>query len=288
MSTVAFDFSSLPPPEVIKTFYYETILSKRMEDLRQLLVAGGIDYDIGHLETDILKTVHLADSYREVDLRTAINDSAKANLLAFALRSDLDHLAAFYDTYRLVGETDDEAFRSRIAIEIKGRSPGGSSYWYEAAARRADVRIRSAKVYREKFWPIIHVAILSRENGGIPDQAMIDAVTTEIMRERVRLLNDTLIVEPAVATGTNIEADIWLLPDAAFGILDVLPEVLRQAWLAESEIGFDLEPSWLEARLHVSGVKRVDILNPTAPEIAGPGVAISLGNIKLNYRGRDY
>lgn len=287
MSTIAFDFSSLPPPEVIKTFYYETILAERMDDLRQRLVAAGIDYNVGHLETDILKTVHLADSYREVGLRAAINDAAKANLLAFALRSDLDHLGAFYDVYRLFGETD-EAFRSRLIIEIKGRSPGGSAYWYEAAARRADVRIRSVKVYREAFWPIIHIAVLSRENGGIPDQAMIDAVTAEVMSERVRLLNDTLIVDPAVATGTDVEADIWLLPDAAFGILDSLPEVLRQAWLIESEIGFDLEPSWIESRLHVSGVKRVNILSPTKSEIAPPGVAISLGTIKLNYSGRDY
>lgn len=287
MSTVAFDFSSLPPPEVIKTFYFETILAERMDDLRQRLVASGIDYDVGNLETDILKTVHLADTYREVALRTAINDAAKANLLAFALRSDLDHLGAFYDVYRLEGEVD-EAYRSRLIIEIKGRSPGGSAYWYEAAARRADVRIRSVKVYREAFWPVIHVAVLSREAGGIPDQTMINAVTTEIMSERVRLLNDALIIEPAVATGTNIEADIWLLPDAAFGILDALPEILRQAWLAESEIGFDLEPSWLEARLHVSGVKRVDILSPSASAIAAPGVAISLGTIKLNFKGRDY
>ncbi|MFS2324035.1 baseplate J/gp47 family protein [Brucella sp. H1_1004] len=287
MSTVAFDFSSLPPPEIIKTFYFETILAERMDDLRQRLVASGIDYDVGNLETDILKVVHLADTYREVALRTAINDAAKANLLAFALRSDLDHLGAFYDVYRLEGEVD-EAYRSRLIIEIKGRSPGGSAYWYEAAARRSDVRIRSVKVYREAFWPIIHIAVLSRENGGIPDQTMMDAVTTEVMSERVRLLNDTLIVEPAVATGTNIEADIWLLPDAAFGILDALPEILRQAWLAESEIGFDLELSWIESRLHVSGVKRVDILSPSASEIAAPGVAISLGNIKLNYKGRDY
>lgn len=287
MSTVAFDFSSLPPPEVIKTFYFETILAERMDDLRQRLVAAGIDYDVGHLETDILKTVHLADSYREAGLRAAINDAAKANLLAFALRSDLDHLGAFYDVYRLIGETD-EAFRSRLIIEIKGRSPGGGAYWYEAAARRADVRIRSVKVYREPFWPIIHIAVLSRENGGIPDQTMMDAVTAEVMSERVRLFNDTLLPESAVVTGTYIEADIWLLPDAAFGVLDTLPELLRQTWLAESEIGFDLEPSWIKARLHVSGVKRVDILSPTTSEIAGPGVAISLGNIKLNYRGRDY
>lgn len=285
MST--FDFSTLPAPEVIKTFYYETILSERMNDLRQRLLAAGIDYDIGHLETDILKVVHLADSMREVMLRAAINDAAMANLLAFALGGDLEHLAFFYDVERLEGETD-EALRERTVLEIKARSPGGSEWWYAAAARRADVRIRSVKPYREEFWPIIHIAVLSSENGGIPDQAMLDAVTTEVMRDRVRLLNDTVVIEPAVASGTDIEADIWLLPDAAFGLMDVLPDLLRQAWQTEAAIGFDLEPSWIEARLHVSGVKKVQVRHPSASVIAAPGVALTPGTIKLNYIGRDY
>ncbi|MBB5703606.1 phage-related baseplate assembly protein [Ochrobactrum daejeonense] len=283
----AFDFSTLPPPEVIRTFYFETILDERMTDLRQRLSDAGIDYDVGHLETDILKVVHLADSMREVSLRAAINDAAKANLLAYALRGDLDHLAFFYDVERLEGETDD-ALRDRTVLAIKARSPGGSEWWYAAAAKRADVRIRSVKVYREEFWPIIHIAVLSSENGGIPDQPMLDAVTAEIMSDRVRLLNDTIVIEPAVASGTDIEADIWLLPDAAFGLMDVLPEILRQAWQSESSIGFDLEPSWIEARLHVSGVKRVVVRSPSAPVIASAGVALTPGSIKLNYMGRDY
>ncbi|KAB2752903.1 baseplate J/gp47 family protein [Brucella anthropi] len=285
MST--FDFSTLPPPEVIKTFYYETILSERMTDLRQRLLAAGIDYDVGHLETDILKVVHLGDSMREVTLRSAINDAAMANLLAFALGGDLEHLAFFYDVERLEGETDD-ALRDRTVLAIKARSPGGSEWWYAAAAKRADVRIRSVKPYREKFWPIIHIAVLSNENGGIPDQKMLDAVTTEVMSDRVRLLNDTLIIEPAVATGTDIEADIWLLPDAAFGLMDVLPEILRQAWKSEAAIGFDLEPSWIEARLHVSGVKRVQVRSPLESVIASEGVALTPGSIKLNFMGRDF
>ncbi len=285
MST--FDFSTLPPPEVIKTFYYETILAERMTDLRQRLLAAGIDYDVGHLETDILKVVHLGDSMREVTLRSAINDAAMANLLAFALGGDLEHLAFFYDVERLEGETDD-ALRDRTVLAIKARSPGGSEWWYAAAAKRADVRIRSVKPYREKFWPIIHIAVLSNENGGIPDQKMLDAVTAEVMSDRVRLLNDTLIIEPAVATGTDIEADIWLLPDAAFGLMDILPEILRQAWKSEAAIGFDLEPSWIEARLHVSGVKRVQVRGPLEPVIASEGVALTPGSIKLNFMGRDF
>ncbi|MCH4540202.1 baseplate J/gp47 family protein [Ochrobactrum sp. A-1] len=285
MST--FDFSTLPPPEVIKTFYFETILTERMTDLRQRLLAAGVDYDVGHLETDILKVVHLGDSMREVTLRSAINDAAMANLLAFALGGDLEHLAFFYDVERLEGETDD-ALRDRTVLAIKARSPGGSEWWYAAAAKRADVRIRSVKPYREKFWPIIHIAVLSNENGGIPDQKMLDAVTTEVMSDRVRLLNDTLIIEPAVATGTDIEADIWLLPDAAFGLMDVLPEILRQAWKSEAAIGFDLEPSWIEARLHVSGVKRVQVRSPLEPVIASEGVALTPGSIKLNFMGRDF
>lgn len=287
MSTLAFDLSKLPAPEVIKTFSIEAILEERMEDLRERLLAIGVDYDVGGLETDLFKTVHLADTYREADLRAAINDSAKANLLALAVRSDLEHLAAFYGVERLLGE-DDDGLRNRLLVEIKGRSTGGSSYWYQAAALRADVRIKAVVIYRERLLPVIHVAVLSKENGGIPDRAMLDAVVESVMSDRVRLVNDTIVVEAAVNTTTNVEADIWLLPNASLAIIDALPAALRTAWASESSVGFDLEPSWIESRLHAAGVKKVSCLLPTQTVVADPGVAIALGNIKLNFKGRDY
>ncbi|MEE9923971.1 MAG: baseplate J/gp47 family protein [Brucella anthropi] len=290
---MAMDLTALPPPDVIETLDYETILAQHIETFKQLwTVARQKDptlpaYDVEILETDPVKIVLEATAYMELLLRARINDAARANLIAFALGGDLDQLAAFYDVIRLEGETD-AAFRSRVVLAIQARSPAGGAYWYAAAARRASVRIRDVAVYREEFWPIIHIAILSHDNGGIPDQAMLDAVRAIVTSDEVRPLNDTVIVEAAVSAGTDIEANIWLLPSAPTTVMDSLEPALRKAWNEETGIGFDLIPSWIEARLHLPGVQRVQVLKPAQAVIVPPGTAIALGEIKLNFKGRDY
>ncbi|MDR6431305.1 baseplate J/gp47 family protein [Brucella pseudogrignonensis] len=278
------NLENYPSPNVIEPISFEQILSEMQTELIRLFPA--IEPTLALESALANKLLQVAD-YREMLVRARINDAAKANLLAFALGADLDHLATFYGVERLDTEGDED-FRARLLVEIKGRSTGGSSYWYQAAALRADVRIKAAVVYREALYPVIHIAILSKENGGIPDKAMLDAVTASVMSERVRLVNDTIIVEAAVNASTNVEADIWLLPNSSTAIVEILPDVLRGAWALEASVGFDLEPSWIEARLHVAGVKKVNCLLPVQAVIADPGVAIALGDIKLNFKGYDY
>ncbi|RBO90515.1 baseplate assembly protein [Pseudochrobactrum asaccharolyticum] len=290
---MSLDLSNFPQPEVIETLDYNKIYAEEVEDFkaRWEIVREKYPelppYNVEMLETDPASILLGVDAYRDLMLRGRINSAAKANLVAFATGSDLDHLAAFYGVVRMTGETDD-SFRDRLLIEIKGRSTGGSSYWYAAAARRADVRIKSVVVYRERVLPVIHIAVLSSENGGIPDQAMLDAVKAIVTSDQVRLVNDTIIVEAAVSSPTDIEADIWLLPNTTSAVIEALPGNLREAWANESGVGFDLEPSWVEARLHVPGVKRVRVITPADTVVADSGVAIALGEIKLNFKGYDY
>lgn len=278
------NLDSYPSPDVIETISFEQSLAEMQEELIRLFPT--IEPTLV-LESSLANKLLQVGSYREILLRARINDVAKANLLAFATGSDLEHLAAFYDVVRLGGEGD-EALRSRTVLNIQARSPAGGANWYKAAARRADVRIRDVAVFREEFWPIIHVAILSHENDGIPDAAMLDAVRDIVMSDDVRPLNDTVIVEAAVTSTTEIEANVWLLPSAPLTDLAPLETALRKAWSIETAIGFDLTPSWIEARLHLSGVQRIEMVSPTVPLVAAAGTAIAIGNIKLNYMGRDY
>lgn len=281
-------FDDLPKPEMIETLDAEKIVEETISDFKQRSQAYGVIYDVDRTNYDPALIQHQIGGGREVALRARINDATASNLLAFARGSDLDHLAAFYDVIRLPGELD-EALRERTALAIKARSPGGSAYWYAAAARRADVRIRDVAVYREDFWPIIHISVFSSQNGGIPDQAMLDAVEAEVQSDSVRLLNDTLIVEPAVTQAVSIKAKYWLLPSASSVVSDLrLKEQLRAAWDRETGIGFDLERSWIEAKLHATGVKKIELLEPAASVIAAPGTAIAIDRIELSYEGRDY
>lgn len=278
------DLSSLAAPEAIEAVSDETILAELKADLigRYPEIEPYLQLE-SEPATKLLETA----AYRETVLRARINDVVRSRLLAFAKGGDLEHLAAFYEVVPLPGESED-AFRERIALENKARSTGGPAYWYEAAARRADVRVKSAKVYREALLPVIHIAILSTDNGGIPSPDLLAAVSAVVQADTVRLVNDTVVVEAAASQTTAIAADVWLLPDAGMGVLDRLDPAVRAAWAAESGIGFDLEPSWLRARMHLPGVKRVDILTPAGPVIATDGVALALGAITITYRGIDY
>lgn len=284
---MALDLTSLPPPAVIESLDFEAVVDALIDDVIQRFTAAGVDYDVGNLATDPVKIILEAAAYRETLLRARINDAARANLVVFATKSDLDHLASFYDVVRLPGEEDDP-LRARTILAIQARSPGGSAFWYAAAAKRADVRIRDVAVFREEFLPIIHIAILSGLNGGIPDQAMLDAVTAEVSSDRVRLVNDRLVVEAAVGTVVNIAADVWLLPDTPMSVFDGLEQRLREAWTKETGIGFDLERSWIEARLHAIGVKKVVVKEPTSTVIVPSGTAIAIGSITLTMKGRDF
>lgn len=274
--------TGLPEPEVIESLSYEEIRTAALADFAALYPAYTAE-----LESDPAVKIIEAFCYREMVIRARINDAAKANLIRYATGGNLDDLAGFYDVTRLANETDD-ALRSRAILAIQARSPGGSKFWYKAAALRADSRIRDVAVYREEFLPVIHVAVLSTLNGGIPDQAMLDAVESEVTSDDTRLINDSsIIVEAAVASTVDIEADVWLLPSAPQGTVDALEQTLRDAWEEEAGIGFDLEPSWIEARLHVPGVKSVDVLSPSAVVTVAPGSAVALGTITINFKGRD-
>lgn len=281
-------FEGLPKPEMIKPLDAEAIVETTLLDFKERSAVYGVDYDVERTSYDPAVIQHEVSAGRETGMRAAINDGATSNLLPFAMGADLDHVAAFYDVLRLSGELD-EALRERTALAIKARSPGGSPFWYAAAARRTDVRIRDVAVYREPFWPIIHIAILSNENGGIPDAAMLTAVETEVQGETVRLLNDKLIVEPAVTQIASIKANYWLLPAASSVVNEAyLENNLRAAWAKETGIGFDLERSWIEGKLHAPGVKKIELIEPATSIIAAQGTAIAIDKIELTYKGRDY
>ena len=121
MSDTIIDLASLPTRTVIEQLSFEALLSRK---LRQFL---DIDPTFNALlESDPAIKLLEADSYDELILRARINDAARARLLAFATRSDLDQLGAFYGVARLPGELD-TPFRNRIRQAIMSRSAAGTA-----------------------------------------------------------------------------------------------------------------------------------------------------------------
>lgn len=279
------DFSSLKSPDIIERLDFEVILQRMVTDAQQRFAEKGIDYDIGHLESDPVKIALEVTAYSEVLLRGRINDAAKANLVSFSTGSDLDHLAGFHDVSRLNGETDD-ALRLRINIAISGRSTAGPKDWYRSAALRADVRVAEAHVSRFGEGPDIRVAITATDNYGEADTALIAAVTKELNKPDVRVISDRITVSAATSQIVDVEADIWLLPDTQQDIVQNLESDLRTALHREGGVGFDVTRSWLISKLHKPGIQKINLLAPIKDTVVADSSAAKIGTVKLNYKGR--
>lgn len=279
--------SALPQPEVLERLDYETILSDLIADASVRFTSAGIDYDVGNLETDPVVIVLQAAAYREVLLRARVNDAAvRANLIAFATGADLDHQAAFYEVARMEGESD-EALRERVVLAIHGRSTAGPEERYAFIARSADARVKEVAVYRVAGGPHLRVAIRSTDNEGVPTQDILDAVETAVTAKSVAVVSDDIEVVSGVIEVIDVSARVWLLPDAPKAVFDGLESHLRAAWEKESSMGFDLNPSWIKARLHVAGVSRVEVVTPAAPVVVDDNHAIALGTVSLEMAGRS-
>ncbi|MEI9428736.1 baseplate assembly protein [Mesorhizobium sp. Cs1299R1N3] len=280
------EIALLGRPAIIEEISYEAILADLMTDANARFTAAGIAYDVGGLETDPVKIVLEAAAYREVFLRARINDAAKANLVAFAGGTDLDHLAAFYDVVRLTGESDD-ALRKRVIIAIAGRSPAGPSDWYRTAALRSSVRVRDVSVYRVGTGPDLRIAVLATDNFGEPDAALLAAVDGEVQKDSVRVISDRVTVVSATSATVDVTADIWLLPGAPMTVFDNLEATLRAALAAEGGLGFNVTRSWLIAKLHQPGVEKVSLLSPVADVVVDDNSAVKVGTVALTFKGRD-
>lgn len=126
------DLSQLPAPDVVETLDFETILAERKATLislypedEQEAVARTLT-----LESEPLVKYLEENAYREVILRQRINEAAKAGMVAYAIKNDLDQLAANNNVERLV-----------ITPETIPKSRQWMRYWnptviYASASRR--------------------------------------------------------------------------------------------------------------------------------------------------------
>ena len=144
------DLTQLPPPEVVETLDFETILQVHRADLlaRYPEAAAVID-----LESEPLNKLLQAHAYRELLYRQRVNEAARAHLLAFATGADLDHKAAFYGLTRLAGESD-ERLRARVQLRIKSLAGNGTREAYELTAMTAS-QICSVCLFIDLYMPAL-------------------------------------------------------------------------------------------------------------------------------------
>ncbi len=273
------DLATLPPPDVLQTVDFEALLAEMKQDL---LIQAPELADALDLESEPLSKLLEVVAYWRIHDRQMVNDAIKSNLLAFATGNDLDQLAAFYDLYRLEGETD-EPFRDRLQANIRGWSPGSVDY-YRFHALSVDPAIQGA--YAASPDPgLVRVAVLFE---GDADEILLNKVQDRLADPAVRLLTDRVTVVPAQLIPTAVTAQIWLRPDAPPGVVEALRSSFPARLNEARSLGWNLARSWILANLHMTGVKRVELISPTTDIEIDSDQCIDLAVFELIPQGTEW
>ncbi|MFI0396037.1 baseplate assembly protein [Paracoccus jiaweipingae] len=308
MSFTAINLTRLPAPQIIEQPDFETIFAARKARLIELAQEFGdaayVAALAAALELESEPLVHLLqeDSYRELLLRAAVQDAGKGNLLAFAERAMLDHLAAFYGVARQVIQEadasvsppieevleDDERLRARVQLAPEGFTTAGSIGSYTFWALSASPLVKDVAVLEGMPPGEVHVAVLSTEGDGTADAALIQDVAAALNAEDVRPLCDTVVVQSAAVVPYQIEAALTFYngPDGA--VVLAAAQAAIETYVADHHrLGHDITLSGIFAALHQEGVQKVTLAAPATDLVIGQGEAGYCTGITLADGGRD-
>ncbi|WP_447042531.1 baseplate assembly protein [Vreelandella sp. H-I2] len=269
----AIDLSQLPAPNIIEPLDFETILAARKARLISLYPEEEREAitELLTLESEPLVKLLEENAYRELLLRQRINEAALAVMIAFANDEDLDQLGANLNVQRLVlDEGDPDAippvpptlennrdYRERIQLAFEGLSVAGPVGAYEFQAKSAHPDVLDVSVESPEPVDVV-ITILSREAGGQPSQAVLDAVRLRI--DERRPLTDRVTVQAATLLPYTISAALTLRvgPDPAV-IRDEARKRLESYTESRHRLGAWITRSGIHAALTVEGVERITL-----------------------------
>lgn len=288
----AVDLSQLPPPTVVETLSYESILAQMVADLRLR------DPEFTALvESDPAFKVLEVCAYREVLLRARVNAASISRLLAFAEGADLDHMAAGRGLTRLVvipGNPDavppiadvmesDAALKRRYLLLFEAYTTAGSrgSYIFHALSASGDVLDADPDVPEPGQ---VVVTVLSNSGNGTPSAELLAAVEGALSEETVRPLTDYVSVRAVSLVEVEIDAKLFIArgPDAAV-VMDAARSALDALVASAKRIRAPLPLSAIYAALQQPGVIRVQLNAPTVEPDVGVGEAIWVTDTRLTY-----
>ena len=274
------ELAGLPTPQVLETLRFETVFDALLRDFQVRYP----QYSALLASDPAIKLIEVA-AYRELLLRARINEAARANLLAFAVGNDLEHLGAFYGVTRLPQEQD-EPLRRRIRARIMGFANAGGAahyrYWaLSASPEVADVAVDSPGPGR------VRISVLPTGHSDTVPEALLDTVRATVLRDDVRVLTDTVEVVPVSLVPVTVAAQIWLYPDTPMAVFEGLAPRLTRELAQAAVLGWDLTRSWLIGQLQQAGVHKVELISPDADIRIHSTQAVRLTDVQLTFAGRD-
>ncbi|SAI47471.1 Uncharacterized homolog of phage Mu protein gp47 [Bordetella ansorpii] len=275
------DLSLLPAPDVVEPLDYEQLLEVRKARIIALFAAEDRDAVRAALalESEPMAILTQENVERELIVRQRVNEAARAVLLAFARRTDLDHIAAEYGVVRLVITPADnstvpptpavmemdEDLRYRAQLAWEGLSTAGPSGAYEFHTRSAHGLIADATAISPEPCDIL-VSVLSREGDGTASDAVLTAVQRALSDEDVRPLGDRVTVQSSHITTYSVVARLHLAGSGPGRDIAVAAAqaACEQYVNRPRRQGISVWRTAITAALHVEGVAHLELIEPAA------------------------
>lgn len=204
-------------------------------------------------------------AYREMLIRTQMQQACEQNLLAFANGVMLDYLGDFFGVVRLDDETD-EQLRQRIRLAPESYATTGSRQAYIYHTLSTDSQIIDADALRGDNGDVfIHILTAS----GVVSDELISKVLANTSDEKKRPLSDRVHV--ASGTPKDFRLIVEVSPLAIANPDNVLAntQIKAQDYANElrQKLGRDVVPSQIIDRLSDSNIWQIKVIEPTSPLI---------------------
>ncbi|WP_107311235.1 baseplate J/gp47 family protein [Burkholderia metallica] len=278
MSVTPIDLSQLPSPDVVETIDYETLLAARKARFVSLYPADEQAEIAATLALESEPVVKLLqeNAYREIVLRQRVNDAARAVMLAYAVGTDLDHLAALFGIQRLtitpadpehnlaaVMESDTD-LRARTQLAPQSLSVAGPEGAYVSHARNADGRVLDASAVSPAPCEVL-VSVLARDGDGTADPALIAAVAAALQADDVRPLTDKVTVRGAEILRYQVRARLVFFagPDRAVALAEA-NRAMKKYTESMHRLGMEVTLDGIYAAARAAGVQKVILESPLA------------------------
>ncbi len=278
---------NLPLPVIEREPDFKDALDKRIAQMRGLLATAGIDWDTWMLRSDPVNNICRHAAYGDLLFVSSLNDTFRATLIDFGQGADLLAQGTDWELEPFDGESMDD-FRRRLRERKKGQG-GFTDNWYKRHAFAADPRVADVGVAGDAKGGV-RVSILSTEEGGVASDDLLAIVTAALNNPLILGDNDHIEVVRAVIRVVNVEADMWLLPEASDDEYLKAEARLKVEFAAVRRLGWDFTGDFVIAALRTSGVRRIKMIAPAADdhESVEPNEAVALGEVKINRKGRAY
>lgn len=183
-------------------------------------------------------------------------------------------------------EESDTAFYNRMRESEESYTTAGprGSYAYHAKSVSSQISDVSAESPEDG---VADVRIMLY-GGKLPDKELIDRVQEYLSADDIRPMTDKVIVAAPNTVEFDIEATYYIPRDKAATTKEIKQAVELATenytlWQT-SKMGRDINPSYFNAMLMESGIKRVDIKTPVFTEIPKGSVAV-LRNCNVTFGG---